>query len=290
MDVVLDTLFASIRMATPLWFAAMGGILAERSGVINLALEGLMLIGAFTGAACAYSSGSPALSFLVAGLAGGALAAIFGFLTLTLRGDQAVVGMGINLLSVGLTPFLNKLMFGVTGSTPSLSTEQRFVYAPTVFALALILVQSLWMRWSVSGLWVRFAGEHPAALLNAGVRVQRTRWICVLLSGVCAAWGGTTQSTMLASQFSKQMTAGAGFMAIAAMILGRWSPLRTAFVCLFFGLTDAVQIRLQGVLSGTDTAWLLQLIQMSPYVLTLLVLASSLHASRAPKALGETKY
>ena len=108
MDVAIDILLSSIRMATPLWFAAMGGLIAERSGVINLALEGFMLIGAFTGAAVAYSFGSPVLGFLAAGLGGAVLATVFGFFTLSLRGDQVVVGMGINLLSVGLTPFLNK--------------------------------------------------------------------------------------------------------------------------------------------------------------------------------------
>ncbi len=288
MELVFDTLLAGIRMATPLWFAAMGGILCERSGVINLGLEGLMLIGAFTAATLAYFTASPFIGFAAAGLAGAALAAVFGFLTLTLRGDQSVVGMGINLLSVGVTPFLTKIFFQVTSSTPSLSVEQKFIMAPTLIAVGLIASTALWLRFTVSGLWVRFAGEHPEALTSAGIRVLRTRWICVLLSGVLAGWGGATLSTMLASQFSRQMTAGGGFMAIAAMILGRWSPLPTALICLFFGLTDAVQIRLQGSLSGSDTAWMLQLIQISPYVLTLLVLAGGLRASRAPKALGKS--
>jgi ABC-type uncharacterized transport system permease subunit len=223
MDSVIDILLSSIRLSTPLWFAAMGGLLAERSGVVNLALEGLMLLGAFTGAAVAYSSGSPLVGFLAAGLAGGILALLFGFFTLTLKGDQVVIGMGINLLSSGLTPFLNKYFFHVTSSTPSLAIEQRFVYGPTVAALALVAAISLWMRKSVSGLWLRFAGEHPEALASAGIRVKRVRWTAVILSGVLAGFGGATMATMLASSFSRQMTAGAGFMAIAALILGRWA-------------------------------------------------------------------
>ncbi|MCX6129504.1 MAG: ABC transporter permease [Proteobacteria bacterium] len=290
MDIIIDTLLASIRMATPLWFAALGGILAERSGVINLALEGFMLIGAFTAAAVAYTSGSPHLGFLAAGLAGAALAIIFGFFALTLRGDQVVVGMGINILSAGITPFLNKFFFQVTGSTPNLSIEKRFILAPSLIVLALFGLMTLWLRSSFSGLWVRFAGENPAALASAGINVQRTRWICVVLSGVCAGWGGATLSTMLSSQFSRNMTAGSGYMAIAAMIIGRWSPLPTALVCLLFGLTEAAQIRLQGLLTGADTAWMLQLIQISPYVLSLLVLAGSIRSSRAPKALGQIDF
>ncbi len=179
MEVAFDILLSSIRMATPLWFAAMGGILAERSGVINLALEGLMLIGAFTGAAIAYHLNSPLLGFFAAGLAGAALAALFGFFTLSLRGDQVVVGMGINLLSAGLTPFLNKYFFQVTGSTPSLAMDKRFVFGPTLAALGMLGLMAFWMKRSLSGLWVRFAGEHPAALASSGISVLRTRWICV---------------------------------------------------------------------------------------------------------------
>lgn len=287
MEILLETLLSSLRLATPLCFAAMGGILAERSGVINLALEGLMLIGAFTAAAVSYGSGSPVFGFLAAGAAGATLAMVFAFFVLVLRADQVVVGMGINLLSAGISPFLNKYFFEVTSSTPSLAIEQRFVYGPTVFAAALVLSLAFWMRHSLSGLWLRVAGEHPEALLTAGIHVRKTRWFALLASGVCAGWGGAVLSTMLASQFSRQMTAGSGFIAIAALILGRWSPLPTAIVCCLLGFTEAMQIRLQSFFSGADTVWLLQLIQMLPYILTLAVLAGALHRSRAPKALGQ---
>lgn len=287
MEILLETLLSSLRLATPLCFAAMGGLISERSGVINLALEGLMLIGAFTAAAVAYGSGSPVLGFLAGGAAGAALALIFGFFVLVLRADQVVVGMGINLLSAGISPFLNKYFFQVTSSTPSLAIDQRFVYGPTVFALLSVLALSFWMRRSLSGLWLRVAGEHPQALVSAGIHLMKTRWFAVIASGVFAGWGGAVLSTMLASQFSRQMTAGNGFIAIAALILGRWSPLPTAIVCILFGFTDALQIRLQSVFSGADTLWLLQLIQMLPYLLTLAVLAGALHRSRAPKALGQ---
>ena len=264
----------------------MGGLISERSGVINLGLEGLMLMGAFTGASVAYCSGSPWLGFAAAGVSGALLALVFGFFTLSLRGDQVVVGMGINLLSVGLTPFLNKYFFQVTSSTPSLGMQQHFIYAPTVVALAIITLVSLWLRRSYSGLWVRFAGEHPTALASAGISVLRTRWVSVIVSGVLGGFGGATMATMLASAYSRQMTAGAGFMAIAALILGRWSPVATAFACLLFGLTDSVQIRLQGLLTGSETAWVLQLIQLSPYVVTIVVLAGVMSHSKAPKNLG----
>ena len=283
---MLDLLYSALRLTTPLWLAAMGGLLCERSGVINLALEGFMLIGAFFAAAAAFHSGNPWIGLCAGALAGGILAAFFGLFTLVLRGDQVVVGMGINLLALGITPFFNKAIFHVTGSTPNLPVAGRFDFALTILALLFIAVIALWSGTLISGLWVRFAGENPAALVSAGIRVGRVRWICVLLSGTLAGMGGASLSTMLASEFSRQMTAGSGFIAIAAIILGGWRPIPVALVCLMFGFADALQIRMQSWFSASSLAFLVPLVPLTPYLVTLVVLAGFLKASRAPAALG----
>jgi simple sugar transport system permease protein len=142
------------------------------------------------------------------------------------------------------------------------------------------------MRWTPSGLWVRFAGEKPEALNAAGVRVNRVRWMAVLTSGALAGLGGASLSIFLSSAFSRNMTAGRGFMALAAMIFGKWKPIPTAIACLLFAFADALQIQLQGVvLWGTEPVPV-QFIQILPYVMTILVLAGVVGQSRAPRALG----
>jgi simple sugar transport system permease protein len=196
--------------------------------------------------------------------------------------------MGLNGLAMGLTPFLNKLAFGVTSSTPSLPLELRFSYAPIVLLMCLVLSLQLGLRHLRGGLWLRTAGENAEALEAAGRSSQWTRWTAIILSGITAALGGAALSTMLASQFSRQMTAGTGFMAIAALILGRWRPLTTAAVCLLFGLTEAMQIRLQTSLSGDDSVWFLPLVPLLPYLITLLVLGSRWGTAKAPSELGQT--
>jgi simple sugar transport system permease protein len=285
-DSFLDLLASALRMGTPLWLAAMGGLLSERSGVINLALEGFMLIGAFFAAAAAYSTGNPWLGLAAGAAAGGAIALLFAVLVLPLKGDQVVVGMGINLLALGVTPFMAKTLFDVTGSTPSLAMAQRFTYEPLFLAVALIGIIAFWYHRLLSGLWVQFAGEEPFALTAAGIKVNAVRWVTVLLSGALAGIGGAALSTMLASQFSRGMTAGNGFIAVAAIILGGWKPLPTAAICLLFGFIDALQMRLQAWFSTSSFAWIVPLVQLLPYIVTLIVLGGFLRGVRAPAALG----
>jgi general nucleoside transport system permease protein len=284
---MITQLFAStLRLATPLIFAALGGMFSERAGVINIALEGLMLIGAWAAAVGTLVTHSPWLGSAFGMAAGILLAAIYGFFVIRLRANQIVAGMAINMFAFGLTPFLCKILYDVTGSTPAIPIAERFQSAPVYFVwLAVALVFAV-MKFTPAGLWVSFAGEHPEALDAAGVRVNRVRWTAVLISGALAGLGGATLSIFLSSSFSRSMTAGRGFMALAALIFGKWHPIGAALACLLFGFTEAVQIRLQGVVLWGTQPIPVQFIQILPYVVTILVLAGFVGRSRAPKALG----
>jgi simple sugar transport system permease protein len=282
---IFQLIASTLRVSTPLIFAALGGICSERSGVINIALEGLMLLGAFGAAVGTLATHSPWLGAACGMAAGIALAAIYGFFVIRLRANQIVAGAAINMLALGLTPFLCKILYDVTGSTPAIPISDRFQTAPLYLSWVLVALCFLWLNHTPSGLWMSFAGEHPEALDAAGVRVNRVRWLAVLASGALAGIGGATLSVFLSSSFSRNMTAGRGFMALAALIFGKWKPIPTAFACLLFGLADAVQIRLQGAsIQGIQIP--VQFIQILPYVVTILVLAGFVGKSRAPKSLG----
>lgn len=277
---------STLRVSTPLLFAALGGVLSERAGVINIALEGMMLVGAFGGTAAALATQSPWLGAGGAVFAGLILAAFYGIFVIELRSDQIVAGTAVNMLAAGVTPFLSKIFYDSSTASPNLPIEVRFQSAPIWIAWILVILVWAWMYKSPSGLWVRFAGEHPEALDSAGISVRRVRWFAVLMSGCLAGLGGASLSIFLSSSFSRNMTAGRGFMALAAMIFGKWKPIPTAIACLLFGFSDAIQIRLQSVvLWGTEPVPV-QFIQILPYIVTMLVLAGVVGNSRAPKALG----
>jgi simple sugar transport system permease protein len=283
---ILELTRSTLRGSTPLLFAALGGFVCERSGVINIALEGLMLVGAFAAAAIAYATGDAWIGLAGGIFAGVCLAAIYGLSVIPMRANQVVAGTAINLLAAGITPFLCKMIFSSGRSTPSLEIEARFLSAPMWIAVAFVILASLWSRYTPSGLWVRFAGENPEALDAAGIRVNRIRWFAVLASGALAGLGGASLSIFLASSFSQNMTAGRGFMALAALIFGKWRPVPAALACFLFGLTDALQIRLQGVVLWGSDPVPVQFIQILPYLVTVLVLAGFVGQSRAPKSLG----
>jgi simple sugar transport system permease protein len=277
---------STLRVSTPLIFAALGGMFSERAGVVNIALEGLMLIGAWAAAVGTLVTHSPWLGSALGMVAGIFIAAIYAFFVIRLRANQIVAGMAINMLAFGLTPFLCKILYDVTGSTPAIPITERFQFAPAYVVWFFVVLAFITMRFTPAGLWVSFAGEHPEALDAAGVRVNRVRWAAVLVSGALAGLGGAALSVFLSSSFSRNMTAGRGFMALAALIFGKWHPVGAALACLLFGFAEAVQIRLQGaVLWGTQPIPV-QFIQILPYVVTILVLAGLVGRSRAPKALG----
>jgi ABC-type uncharacterized transport system permease subunit len=283
---LLEILLSTLRMATPLAFAAMAGLLCERSGVVNIALEGLMLLGAFVAASTASYFHSAWAGWGLAGLAGMALAAMLAYLAINKKSDQVVVGMAINLFVFGFVPFLSKIIFNSTGSTPGLLLESRFTFEPMVMVVLVIALLFMFLRSTYLGLWLTFAGENPDSLVAHGISPNKVRWSSVLASGILAGWGGASLSVFLASSYSPQMSSGRGFMALAALILGRWQPWKVGLACLFFGLTDALQIRLQ----GSDIFGVIlpvQWIQMLPYLVTVIALAGFLGSSRPPAALGK---
>lgn len=282
----LQILASTFRLSTPLVFAAIAGLLSERSGVVQIGLEGLMLVGAFVAAAFAHATHSPFLGQWGACLAGGVLGAIYGFFVIHWRSNQIVAGTALNFLAAGLTPSLCKVFYGSSGSTPNLEITERLLFAPIWIVWALVGLIFYWLKYTPSGLWVRFAGENPEALESAGVQVNRVRWVAVVVSGMIAGLGGASLSIFLASSFTRNMTAGRGYMALAALIFGKWKPIRTAVACLLFGFADVLQIQLQGVVLWGSEPVPVQLIQILPYLLTVLVLAGFVGQSRSPQALG----
>jgi simple sugar transport system permease protein len=265
----------------------MGGMFSERSGVINIALEGMMLAGAFTAAAVTYAVGNP-FAGLLAGIAAGlVIAAIHAIACIRYRADQVVTGTAINILMIGMPGFLSGAFFLSSGSTPQISKENLIPWTPIVIAFALVPITWYVLYKTPFGLRLRAVGEHPEAADAAGVRVAQMRYVGVLLSGVLAGLGGAYLSIGQSSLFTRNMTSGRGFIALAALIFGKWRPVQTMLACLLFGFTEAVTYQMQGVVklpSGEDIP--VQFIHMVPYVLTIIVLAGFIGTSRPPKALG----
>jgi general nucleoside transport system permease protein len=240
MTTFLILLGSTLRVSTPLIFAALGGLMCERSGVINIALEGLMLAGAFCAASASIATKSEYLGVLGGACAGLVFAFFYGIFVIELKANQIVAGTAINMLAAGITPLLSKILFSSSTSTPSLPLDMRFQSAPVWLAFLCLLAVWMGMKYTPLGLWVGFAGEHPEALDSAGVRVNRVRWFAVLASGCLAGLGGASLSLFLSSSFTRNMTAGRGFMAIAALIFGKWRPIQTGIACLLFGFSELV--------------------------------------------------
>lgn len=259
-----------LRVSAPLVLTAMGGLISERSGVVNIALEGFMLIGAFVAACFSLWFHSAWMGWMAGGVAGMAIAGIYALFVIEFESEPVVAGTALNLLMIGSIPLANKILFNSTGSTPALGVDSRFEFEPIVWSLGLPIILYFWLQNTSSGFWVSFAGRKPEALAPQGVSLKKVRTISVLLSGLFAAWGGATLSLFLSSAYSPLMSGGRGFMALAAVIFGRWNPLLTALACLFFGLTEALQIRLQGVVIG-DVKIPVQFIQILPFIVTLIV-------------------
>jgi simple sugar transport system permease protein len=275
--------YSTIRLATPLLLAALGGLISERSGVINIALEGLMLVGAFTSAVATHYLHNPWLG-LIAGIGAGVfVAAIHAVACIEFDSDQVVTGTAINILMLGVPTLLSGALFETTGSTPQIPRENLIPIAPIVFAFALVPILWYVLSRTPFGLRLRATGEKPEAADTAGVSVTRIRYAAVLLSGALAAIGGAYLSIGQSSLFTRNMTAGRGFIALAALIFGKWRPVQTMFACLLFGFAEAVAIQMQGVIPNVRVEY----IQIIPYVLTIVVLAGFIGASRAPRALGQ---
>lgn len=290
--ILLAFLAQTLRIAIPYLFAASGGVISERAGLIGLGLEGYMLSGAFCGAVASYYSGSPWIGLLGAMAGGVAMALLYAVTAIRFRADQVVVGIAINLLVIGLTRFFLRLAFHSSSNSPRVpgfGAEQSgtgfgaLATNPLIW-LGLIAVGAMaWLLYRTAfGLRVRAAGEHPAAAISVGIRVDRIRYLAAALSGMLASLGGAYLA-LDQHQFSAEMTAGRGFIALAATIFGRWDPVRAALACLLFAAAETLQIQLQGTQLIPS-----QFVEMIPYALTIIALAGVVGRAVPPAALGKS--
>lgn len=286
----------TLMYSTPLIFGALGGVISERSGVINIGIEGMMTIGAFVGAAVGYYSGNPWAGVLCAGIAGGALALLHGIASISFRANQTISGVAINLLGPALAVFFCRLTFdGATVSYPVpnklpklLGSGVRGMKAnlniDIMVLVALAFAAAMWFvlyrtKW---GMRILAVGENPAAADTLGINVYRTRYICVILSGILAGIGGSAVTLGIVAQFSQTAIAGQGFIALAAVIFGKWKPQGVYKACLIFGFAQALTVVLGGGAISIPT----EILAMLPYVLTVVSLIMFVGKSVAPKADG----
>ena len=286
---------ATLRVATPLILCAMGGLFSEKSGIIDVGLEGKMLMAAFFSAATASVTGSAWAGVGAGIVAAEVMALLHGFACITHRGNQVVSGVALNILAAGLTVVLGNAWFKQGGQTPALPSESRLL--PLFFPNAgdnalvyvgLVAVPFTWWRIGRTrfGLRLRAVGEMPLAVDAAGISVAWLRYRAVLLCGLFAGLAGSYLAIAQNAGFSRDMTAGQGFIALAAIIFGKWRPFPAFGACLMFGLLDAVAIRLQGLKVPGIGEVPVQLFQALPYLLTMFLLAGFIGRAVAPKAVG----
>lgn len=299
--IAADVLVAAVGIATPLALAATGETLTERSGVVNLGVEGAMLFGALGGAIGATLAG-PAAGLGLGVLAGVLVAALFAAVAIGAGANQIITGTAVTLVSVGMTGTIYRQFYGPSGVGLSLPTlpalaipglsavpivGPAFFLQPITTYLATGLIPLTWfvLFRTRFGLALRAAGEDPAAARAAGVSVRWTRVVAVLAGGACAGLAGATLVLAQVGTFTERMTAGRGFIAIAIVVLGRWNPVGAGLAALLFGLATALQFALQA--AGLDVPY--QFFLMFPYLLTLIALAGAVGRVKAPAALGKTE-
>lgn len=287
----------TLMYSTPLIFGALGGVISERSGVTNIGIEGMMVVGAIAGAAGSYFTGNPWVGFLAAGVCGALVALLHAIASVTFAADQTISGVAINMLAPGMALFACKRLFDGAAMSP-IAPKLPKVFGDnglegTVFsnlnvnittALALLFTIIMWFvlyktKW---GLRVRAVGEHPAAADTLGIDVYKVRYCCVLLSGMLAGFGGASMTIAIISQFTQTAISGHGFIAMAAVIFGKWTPFGAYGACLLFGFTQALVI----MLGGGDFMIPSQILSMLPYAMTIVVLILFVGRSVAPKADG----
>lgn len=279
-----DLIQATLRGATPLLFAAMGGLVSERSGVINIGLEGLMLFAAFFAALGDYWTGSPVLGLLIGVLSSVVLALLHVLNTQKFRIDHVVSGVAVNAVAFGGTAFLVARVFGQAGSTPEVAELNEWLLIPLGLAMPVLL--HFWLTRTRSGLHVQAVGHDPDKAASMGVDPVRVRTLAILASGALCGFGGAFLSLSYVQGFSESVTAGRGFVALAALILGRWNPIWAGIAAFGFGLFDALQIRLQGEsvfgVSPPSEFW-----SSLPYFLTIVALVAFAKSAKPPAALGK---
>ena len=296
---ILLAINITLMYSAPLIFAALGGVITQRSGVDNIGIEGMMTIGAFVTTAVGYFTGSPWLGFLIGGLAGAAMAVLHAVASIHLQGNQTISGVAINFIGLGLALFLSRLFFdGATQTQPvpkklpkilsllGMDTSNLTINAINIditVPLAILLTVAMWFflyktKW---GLRVLACGEHPAAADSLGVNIYVIRYVCCILSGLLAGFGGAAMTLAVVSNFSPTVISGHGFIALAAVIFGKWTPQGALRACLLFGFAQAMVVMLGGMEYIPS-----QLLAMLPYVLTMVVLVLFVGRSEAPKANG----
>ena len=310
---VIALLDATIRTSTPLVLAALAGLFAERAGLVDIGLEGKMLAAAFASAAMAAWTGSAWAGLGMGVAVSVVLALLHGYASITHRGNQVVSGLAINILAAGLTVTLGNAWYQRGGQTPTLDGDARFQQITLPFADTLRdmpLVGPIWselisghpilvyvaflavplVSWIVYrtrfGLRLRAVGENPAAVDTAGISVAAMRYRAIALTGVLCGLAGTYLSVAQNASFGRDMTAGKGYLALAALIFAKWKPWPVMFTCLLFGLLDALEARLQGTVIPGIGEIPVQFIQVLPYVLTVVLLAGFIGRAVAPKASG----
>ena len=287
-ELFLSTLLAStLRVSVPLVLCALAGVLSERSGVIDLGLEGKMLMTAFATAATGVATGSLLAALAAALVVGVALSMLHGYACVTHGGDQVVLGMAITMTAAGLTVVLGIAWFAQGGQTPPVPEAVRLDPWVMVAGSGVAVAAVWWLLYRTRfGLRLRAAGENPTMVDAAGVGVKALRYQALALNGVLSSLAGAYLVLSQNPSFIPNMTAGRGYMALAAMIFGKWHPVGALAACLLFGFLDAVSIRLQGVQIPGLGAVPVQAIQALPYVLTVVLLAGFIGRSVAPAALG----
>ncbi len=287
----------TLMYSTPLVFGALGGVISERSGVVNIGIEGMMTVGAFTAASVNYFSGNPWLGFIAAGAMGGLVSLLHALASVSFKADQTISGIAINLIGPGFALFFCRLLFDdatmtlpaktlpkIFGDTNFSSSIMKNLNVDITVILGLIAAVGMWFflyktKW---GLRVNAVGEHPAAADTMGINVSLTRYLCVIVSGILSGFGGASMTLAIISQFTPTAISGQGFIALAALIFGKWTPMGAYGACMLFGFAQALTI----VLGGGKFAIPSQILSMLPYVLTIVVLILFVGRSVAPKADG----
>lgn len=295
-DKVLLLLGITLMYSTPMIFAAQGSVISEASGVINIGIEGMMTIGALVGAAVGYNTGNPWIGFLCAGAAGAFFGLLHAFASVTCKADQTVCGIAMNLICPGLAVFLCRLFFDGLTQTPTLinkipklfpnglegSLNNLNVDMTTVIALIVSILMCILFYGTTWGLHLRAVGEHPGAADTLGINVYKVRYICVIVSGLLAGLGGAAMTLAIVPQFTRTTISGQGFIAIAAVIFGKWTPHGSYIACLLFGFAQALTV----VLGGGGITVPSEILAMFPYLMTILVLMLFVGRSAAPRANG----
>lgn len=299
-----DLLVAMIRLSTPITLAAIGATICERSGIVNIAMEGIMIVGAFFATVVAFFTGNPWLGLLAGVVAGGIYSLLHAFATVSLHLEHVVSGAVLNVLAFGITRYFMVLFFGHPGTTdpiPKGLGEYQFaipflsdipVLGPALFnqtpivyiSFVLIAALTFFLKKTKVGLHLRAAGEHPLALETIGVSVYKMRYLGVFISGLASGLAGAFLSIENSVSFTEGMTNGKGFIALAAMISGGWHPVGAFLASLFFGFADALQIRFQ-VFKLLPVP--VEIFIIFPYIATVIAVAGLVRKSRPPKADGD---